>query len=57
MQQAQTDEIDAEEAPEAELEGGVDDEAQRTRYDLNDGIFLMCDSLMLLGTRSHWTEA
>ncbi len=45
MQQAQTNEVDAEEAPEVEFEGGVDGEARRMEYDLDDGIFLMCDSL------------
>ncbi len=38
MQHAQTNEVDAEETPEAELEGGVDDEARHTGYDLDDGI-------------------
>ncbi len=38
MQHAQTNEVDAEEASEAELEGGVDDEARRTGYYLDDGI-------------------
>ncbi len=38
----QTNEVDAEEAREPELEGGVDDEARCTGYDLDDGI-LRCD--------------
>ncbi len=38
MQHAQTNEVNAEEAPEAELKGGVDDEARHTGYDLYDGI-------------------
>ncbi len=42
MQHAQTNEVDAEEAPEAELEGGVGDKARHTGYDLDDGI-LRCD--------------
>ncbi len=41
-QHARTNEVDAEEAPEAELEGEVDDEVRHTGYDLDDGI-LRCD--------------
>ncbi len=39
---SRTNEVDAEETPEAELEGGVGDEARQTGYDLDDGI-LRCD--------------
>ncbi len=38
MQHAQTSEVDTKETPEAELEGGVDDEARRMGYDLDGGI-------------------
>ncbi len=38
MQHTQTNEVAAEEAPEAELEVGVDDEARYTEYDIDDGI-------------------
>ncbi len=36
-QRARTNEVDAEDAPEAELKGGVDDEARHTGYDFGDG--------------------
>ncbi len=42
MQHAQNNEVDTEEAPEAELEGEVDDEVRHTGYDLDGGI-LRCD--------------
>ncbi len=38
MQHSQTKEIETEEAPKAELEGGVDDEARYMGYELDDGI-------------------
>ncbi len=37
MQHAQTNEVDAKEAPEAELEGGVDGEGRCAVHDLDDG--------------------